>query len=144
MTEARNRQPGMMPADSAEAIAIAQKEIFEKFGTSFLELKDGSAVATVRILPENRNFYGIPYGGFLFNLVDNTAGMAFLSAGGNGITVSGSVNYYRGADPETESLICRARVVKRGRNLFFVNADVEDPSGRLLSSYNFIFTNLKG
>ena len=65
MTEARNRQPGMMPADSAEAIAIAQKEILEKFGTSFSELKDGSAVATVRILPENRNFYGIPYGGFL-------------------------------------------------------------------------------
>ena len=142
MTETGNRYPVMKPADSAEAITIARKEIMEKFGISFSELKDGSAVASVRILPKDRNFYGIPYGGFLFNLADNTAGMAFLSAGGNGITVSGYVSYYRGADPEAESLICRARVVKQGRNLFFVNADVEDASGRLLSSYSFIFTNL--
>ena len=68
--------------------------------------------------------------------------MAFLSAGGNGITVSGNVSYYRGADPGAESLICRARVVKRGSRLYFVNADVEDLSGRLLSSYSFIFTNV--
>ena len=132
----------MVPADSAEVIRIARKEILEKFGISFSELKDGSAVATVRILPEHRNFYGIPYGGFLFNLADNTAGMAFLSAGGNGITVSGNVSYYRGADPEEELLICRARVVKRGSRLYFVNADVEEPSGRLLSSYSYIFTNV--
>ena len=142
MTESGKRRPGMVPADSAEAIAIARKEILDKFGISFSELKDGSAVATVRLLPEHRNFYGIPYGGFLFNLADNTAGMAFLSAGGNGITVSGNVSYYRGADPEAESLICRARVVKRGSRLYFVNADVEDLSGRLLSSYSFIFTNV--
>ena len=75
MTEARNRQPGMMPADSAEAIAIAQKEIFEKFGTSFLELKDGSAVATVRILPEKElaisaSYFNIVCLKFLENRVD--------------------------------------------------------------------------
>ncbi len=142
MTETGNRQPVMKPADSAEAIEIARKEIMEKFRISFSELKDGSAAATVRILPEDRNFYGIPYGGFLFNLADNTAGMAFLSAGGNGVTVSGNVSYYRGADPEEELLTCRAKVVKQGGKLFFVNADGEDTAGRLLSSYSFIFTNL--
>ena len=41
MTESGKRRPGMIPADSAEAIAIARKEILEKFGISFSELKDG-------------------------------------------------------------------------------------------------------
>lgn len=123
-------------------IQEASKEILEKFGIHFSSVKDGSACGELSLQPEHRNLYGIPYGGILFNLADNTAGMAFLSAGGNGVTVSGNVSYLRGATPETEKLVCRATVKKSGKKLFFVSAEVLDDSNALLSEYMFIFTNL--
>ena len=92
--------------------------------------------------PQHRNVYGMPYGGILFHLADITSGMAFLSAGGNGVTVSGNVNFLRGADPEAKKLFCRAVVKKAGKTLFFIDADIADDSGSVLSEYSFVFTNL--
>ena len=93
-------------------------------------------------MSKDRNFYHVPYGAVLFNLADNTAGMAYLSTGGNGVTVSGNVNYLRGAAPEAMELRSRAKVIKRGRKLCFINAEVEDDLGNLLSTYSFVFSNI--
>ena len=125
-----------------ERIQRACKELFDKFGIVYTSVKDGTAVGELDLQPQHRNLYGIPYGGFLFTLADNTAGMAFLSAGGNGVTVSGNVNYLRGARPETEKLICRANVRKAGRKLYFVSAEIDDDQETLLSEYSFVFTNV--
>lgn len=129
--------------DYEERIQRAGRELFDKFGIVYTEVKDGTACGELELQPQHRNLYGIPYGGFLFTLADNTAGMAFLSAGGNGVTVSGNVNYLRGAVPETEKLICRAKVKKAGGRLFFVSAEIFDNRDVLLSEYSFVFTNLQ-
>ena len=130
-------------ADTVEQrIREASQEIQGKFGICFSEAENGTACGEMNIQPKHRNLYGIPYGGVMFNLADNTAGMAFLSAGGNGITVSGNVNYLRGASPEADKLLCRATVKKAGRKLYFLSAEVTDNFGTLLSEYSFVFTNL--
>ena len=125
-----------------QRIRESKQEILDKFGIIFPIVENGTATGELNIQPMHRNLYGIPYGGVMFNLADNTAGMAFLSAGGNGITVSGNVNYLRGASPEADKLICLAKIKKAGKRLFFVSAEITDNFGTLLSEYSFVFTNL--
>lgn len=132
----------MIPKNSEEAIRMGLRDIEDKFGISFLKIADGEAESEAPLLSKHRNFYNMPYGAVLFNLADNTAGMAYLSTGGNGVTVSGNVNYLRGAAPEVKSVRCRAKVIKRGRKLCFIEARVEDDQGNLLSTYNFVYSDI--
>ena len=132
----------MTPVNSEEAARIAAKELEEKFGICFESTEKGEAASTMQLLPRHRNFYGMPYGAVLFNLADVTCGMAYLSVGGNGVTVSGSVNYLRAADKAAESLHCHAHVAKRGKKLCFISAEITADRDRLLSTYNFIFTDV--
>lgn len=132
----------MTPRNSEEAIRLGSKDIGDKFGIWFTQVSEGEAQGRVTLQPKDRNFYNVPYGAVLFNLADNTAGMAYLSSGGNGVTASGNVNYLRGADPAAKELSCRARVIKRGKKLCFITAEVEDDCGNLLSTYSFVFSNI--
>ena len=131
-----------IPQFSEEAIRAGQLDILDKFGILFTGVEEGKASSEMALTDQHRNVYGLPYGGFLFHLADITAGMAFLSAGGNGVTVSGNVNFLRGASRDTKKLVCHAVVKKTGRKLFFVDAEVSDEFGNVLSEYSFIFTNV--
>lgn len=131
-----------IPKTSEEAIKAGQQDIFEKFGILFTDVREGRASSEIPLAPQHRNVYGLPYGGIMFHLADITAGMAFLGAGGNGVTVNGNVNYLRGADPDAEKLLCHAEVKKAGRKLFFIDVEISDDSGNILSEYSFIFTNI--
>ena len=130
------------PESSEEAILVGKNDLYNKFGITFSKIENGRAFSELVLTALHKNFYGVPYGGLMFHLADVTAGMAFLSAGGNGVTVSGDVNYLRGAKPETEKILCRASVKKSGKKLFFINAEISDDSGEILSDYSFIFSNL--
>ena len=132
----------MNPKNSEEAIRTGIMDIEEKFGIRFQIVEGGEAESILPLLPKHRNFYGVPYGAVMFNLADNTAGMAYLSTGGNGVTVSGNVSYLRGADPKAETLRCRGKVLKRGKKLCFINSEVEDDCGNLLSVYSFVFSDI--
>ena len=132
----------MIPTSSEEAIRMGLRDIEDKFGICFVKIADGEAESKAPLLSKHRNSYNVPYGAVLFNIADNTAGMAYLSAGGNGVTVSGNVNYLRGAAPEAESVRCRAKVIKRGRKLCFIEAEVEDDHGNLLSTYSFVYSDI--
>jgi uncharacterized protein (TIGR00369 family) len=132
----------MTPKNSDEAIRMGLEDIGNKFGIRFSRIENGEAEASAPLMSKDRNFYNVPYGAVMFNLADNTAGMAYLSTGGNGVTVSGNVNYLRGADPTASKLHSRARVIKRGRKLCFISAEVEDDLGNLLSTYSFVFSDI--
>ncbi len=132
----------MTPKNSEEAIRMGLEDIGGKYGIRFSRIENGEAEASAPLQPKDRNFYSVPYGAVLFNLADNTAGMAYLSTGGNGVTVSGNVNYLRGADPKADEIHSRAKVIKRGRKLCFISAEVEDNLGNLLSTYSFVFSDI--
>ncbi len=126
---------------SEEALQSGLPDIESKFGIHFQSIGKGEAISELTLTEAHRNMYGIPYGGVLFTLADNTAGVAFLSAGGLGVTINGTANYLRGASPDAKKLICRARVRKGGRRVFFVSAEISDENGNLLSDYSFLFAN---
>ena len=74
-------------------------------------------------------------------MADDTAGIAFLSAGGNGVTVNGHVDYLRGSR-DAEKLICTAKVRKAGRRIFYIDADIVNEKNLDLCRFKFVFINL--
>ena len=117
---------------------IGLDELKEKFDITFTEEADGSVTGTYHLSPREINFYGIPYGGALFHLADCTAGAAFLAAGGIGPTVSGQIDYMRGAG-RAQSLRCNARVVKNGSRLAFVDTMIYDEKDTQIAKASFIY-----
>ena len=124
-----------------EALAVLKQDIECKTGFRFVKIEEGVAVSELELHEEHFNPYGIPYGGVLFTMADDTAGVAFLSAGGNGVTVNGHVDYLRGSR-DAQKLICTAKVRKAGRRIFYIDADIVNEKGLDLCRFKFVFINL--
>ena len=129
------------PMSSEQALTLGCQDILERFGIRITVEESGRTYGELPLGDNVRNLYGLPDGGILFYLADCTAGIAFLSAGGNGVTASATVNFMRSADPDAGKLYCRGEVKKMGRTLCYVSAVITDEAGRELSEYNFIFCN---
>lgn len=124
-----------------DALNTLKSDIEAKTGFKFLKVEDGIAVSELELHDEHFNPYGIPYGGVLFTMADDTSGVAFLSAGGNGVTVNGHVDYLRGSR-DAQKLICTAKVRKAGRRIFYIDADIVNEKGLDLCRFKFVFINL--
>ena len=124
-----------------EALKKLRDDIECKTGFKFVKIENGIAVSELDLEEEHFNPYGIPYGGVLFTMADDTAGVAFLSAGGNGVTVNGHVDYLRGAR-DAQKLICTAKVRKAGRRIFYIDADIVNEKDLDLCRFKFVFINL--
>ncbi|MCR5663467.1 MAG: PaaI family thioesterase [Oscillospiraceae bacterium] len=115
-----------------------EKLIDKRFGIRYLRAENGEAEAEMTLREDDRNAYGIPFGGLLFNLADCAAGAAVRSLELAGMTVSGEARFLRGSK-EARRLLARARVRKAGRSLCFVDASVEDENGLELAAFSFEF-----
>ena len=127
--------------NSDEAVRIGIDDLKVKYGITFEKIADGEAVAILPMSVEHMNFYGIPYGGEVFHIADVASGMAFLSAGGVGPTVSANIDFMRGAK-NAAYLKAVGRVIKKGRRLFFVDADVYSDQEILVSRAHFVYTKI--
>ena len=128
-------------SDKNYALKILKDDIEKKTGFSFMKIEDGTAVSELELQEYHFNPYGIPYGGVLFTMADDTAGVAFLSAGGNGVTVNGHVDYLRGTK-DAKKLICTAKVIKAGHRIFYIDADIVNEKGDDLCRFKFVFLNI--
>ena len=124
-----------------DALQVLRDDIENKTGFSFVKIENGIAVSELDLQEYHFNPYGIPYGGVLFTMADDTAGVAFMSAGGNGVTVNGHVDYLRGSR-DAQKLICTAKVRKAGRRIFYIDADIVNEKGDDLCRFKFVFINL--
>ena len=124
-----------------EALNKLKNDIECKTGFRFIKIQDGIAVSELELHEEHFNPYGIPYGGVLFTMADDTAGVAFISAGGNGVTVNGHVDYLRGSR-DAQKLICTAKVRKAGKRIFYIDADIVNEKDLDLCRFKFVFINL--
>ena len=126
---------------NTQALKTLKDDIENKTGFSFVKIDNGVAVSELDLQEYHFNPYGIPYGGVLFTMADDTAGVAFISAGGNGVTVNGHVDYLRGSR-DAQKLICTAKVRKAGRRIFYIDADIVNEKGLDLCRFKFVFINL--
>lgn len=124
-----------------DALKTLRDDIECKTGFKIVKIEDGIAVSELDLQEEHFNPYGIPYGGVLFTMADDTSGLAFISAGGNGVTVNGHVDYLRGSR-DAQKLICTAKVRKAGRRIHYIDADIVNEKGLDLCRFKFVFLNL--
>lgn len=118
------------------------EEIRTVFGIDFVRIETESVESELWVQPEHLNFMGIVYGGYLFNLADLTAGIAFISDGAVGTTVSGNMKYLRAAK-DTKKIVCNAVIMKRGSKLDFIYVEIKGEDGKMIATGDFIFCREK-
>lgn len=106
----------------------------------------GIGHATVDVGPEHLNPNGVVHGAVLFALVDTAMGKATMSVvdepGRYCASVEVSLRFIRPA--VSGRVTAEARVVKRGRHLAHLDADVHDVDGRLVATSTGTFALLGG
>jgi uncharacterized protein (TIGR00369 family) len=113
----------------------------------FAPTRIGGGEAVFELTAEERhtNPMGTLHGGILCDLTDAAMGMAFastLAAGESFTTLELKINFLK---PVWKAkLIARARVVKRGKVVGLVEADVTDDSGALVARASSTCMALRG
>lgn len=130
-----------MDAEIKKIVDAAVANTEANCGVKYTQFGDGFTRAELPLKPEHMNFMGIIFGGLMYNLADLTAGVAFLTKGGFGPTVSGDMQFINNA-ANISVLICEANVVKYGQRLCFIKADLMDENRRLLAQGNYVFCNV--
>jgi uncharacterized protein (TIGR00369 family) len=109
-------------------------------GIELVAASVGSATLTLEVRDELKQNYGVLHGGAMASLIDTATAFAIVSqltSPEKFTTVDLSINYLR---PLTQgSATCKARVVRAGRRLLTISAEVHDDAGNLtaiaLSTY---------
>ena len=129
----------MHHVSSREEVAQHAKD---RFGFEFPKMKDGQAIGTLKVKEEHLNTLSTPYGGHLFHLADITCGLANLSGGNAGPTVSGNINFINGAKAG-DTLICTAKTDKHGKTISYVSCEIRTEQGTLVATASFSFFNVE-
>ena len=98
------------------------------------EIADGKATVTLTTGPQHANPMGTLHGGILCDIADAAMGMAFastLAPGESFTTVELKINFFR---PVWEDrLRAEGCVLRRGRNLGYVECEITDDQGNLVA-----------
>jgi acyl-CoA thioesterase len=127
----------MLPAERLERIerAIEAVPYARLLGIELEKVALGEATLTLAIRPELSQNHGVVHGGAIASLIDTTTAFAILTLlepDERVTTVDLTISYLR---PALEGqLRATARVLRQGRRLLTVSAEVTDTSGTLLAT----------
>jgi uncharacterized protein (TIGR00369 family) len=104
-------------------------------GMELLELKTGEAVLHLQMRDELRQPHGILHGGATASVIDTATAFAVVSVlekDEKASTVDLTIHYLR---PVSEGgITCTAKIVRAGRRLLTVAADVVNDEGKLIAT----------
>jgi len=104
-------------------------------GFELVDLKIGEAVLKLPMRDALRQPYGLLHGGATASLIDTAMAFACitcLAEGEQSTTVDLTVHYLR---PHTEGeIFCTARVVRDGKRIMTVSAEVVNEAGKLIAT----------
>lgn len=126
-----------LPGERLERIerAIEAVPYAQLLGIELEKVIPGEATLTLDIRPELTQNHGVVHGGAIASLLDTATAFAILTLlepQERVTTVDLAISYLR---PALEGkLKATARVLRQGRRLFAVSAEVTDPSGTLLAT----------
>ncbi|MDF1620016.1 PaaI family thioesterase [Pseudothioclava nitratireducens] len=123
--------PATPETDARIRASFAQQAMMETIGATLEDVTQGQVVISVPVQDQFRQQQGVAHAGLVFTLGDNAAGYAALSVMPPGVevmTVEMKINMLA---PGQGRLIAEGRVLKPGRRLVIVAADVwsEDATG---------------
>lgn len=111
-------------------------------GVTFTKLEEDFSESELIVEEKHLNVYNMVWGGWLYNIMDITAGITNICGGGFGPTVSGNIDYIS-STKGAEKLICRGRIRKHGWTFSHVDTEVVNENEKLLAKGSFIYYNLK-
>jgi uncharacterized protein (TIGR00369 family) len=115
----------MTDPDSRIRASFARQSLMQTLGASVLRVAPGEVDLTAPILPGARQQHGAGHAGLTFALADTAAGYAALTSLPDGrevMTAEGKINLL--APALGDRLVARGRVVRAGRRLIVVTAEV--------------------
>jgi len=126
-----------LPRERLERIERAIDEVpyARLLGIKLEKVVPGEAILTLAIRPELSQNHGVVHGGAIASLIDTATAFAILTllaADEQVTTVDLAISYLRPA--LTGTLTATARILRHGRRLFAVSAEVADASGTLLAT----------
>jgi uncharacterized protein (TIGR00369 family) len=118
------------------AAAALGENLFAKWiGMKLVDMAPDVAVIQIDMRDELRQPHGLLHGGVTATLIDTAmafAVMTCLDTGEKASTADLNVHYLR---PHLDGVVtCTARVVKAGKRLFTVSADVINEQGKLIAT----------
>jgi uncharacterized protein (TIGR00369 family) len=118
-----NLDLGFEPIEKRIRESVSQQGFMTHIGAELVELTRGSCTLAVDRRPELLQQHGLFHGGVTAFLVDNATTIAAATSRGQpALTAEYKLNLLSPASGER--LICRARVIKAGRQVAVVAADV--------------------
>jgi uncharacterized protein (TIGR00369 family) len=109
------------------------------------DIAGGRATVTLVAGPQHRNPMGTLHGGILCDIADAAMGMAFastLAAQESFTTVELKINFFRPV--WNARLKADGKVVRRGRNLGYVECEITDEGGQLIAKATSTCLALRG
>lgn len=104
-------------------------------GMQLVEMNDGKAVLSLEMRDELRQPHGVMHGGATASLIDTATAFAVISVlaeDEKATTVDLTVHYLRPV--AIGAVTCTAKIVRAGRRLLTVSAEVENEKGKLIAT----------
>lgn len=123
-TVTRAREPGASIGPLAEALHITNDGA-----------KDGRATYRLDVVPEILNPHGMLHGAAVYTMVDYSMGgatMSVLPPGEICATIEIKISYL--ASVRGGTLTAETEIIKRGRNVVFLESKVRDDAGKLVAT----------
>lgn len=126
-----------IPSEELERL----REIFSRIsyvrllGLEFVSAEQGAAIFALEAREELMRMGGILHGGAVFSLLDTAAAFAvhtILGPDDRTVTVDFTVHFLRPFG--SGRLQARARVLRMGRRIAFLNVEATDPTGLLIAT----------
>lgn len=115
--------------------AVSKVPYAQLLGIEVDEVDQGSATLGLNIRPELMQINGVVHGGAIASLIDTATAFAiipFLEPNERVTTVDLTLSYLRPL--MSGRITATAKVVRPGRRLFVVSAEVHDPDGNLATT----------
>lgn len=115
----------MTPTEDRIRASFARQSLMATFGAAVVSVADGAVTLTAPLTDAVRQQHGAGHAGLTFALADTAAGYAALTLMPQGrevMTVEAKINLL--APALGDSLIARGRVLRAGRRLVVVTAEV--------------------
>lgn len=112
-------------------------------GVELVEITEEKTVMSLQMQEKLRQPYGLLHGGATASLIDTAMAFAVIAAIGTedkATTVDLTVQYLR---PHTEGkIICTAKVLRAGKRLIFLSAEVVNEQGKLVATALSTYTKV--
>ena len=112
-----------MDLDTARALFVRAPFIAD-LGIEPVAVGDGCVEAELRLAARHYQHTGQVHAGVMVTLADHSMGIAAQTLAGDAVVITAELSTRLLRAARGERLFCEARIIKRGRNISFTEADV--------------------